>query len=95
MDKDFKKYIKCMEFIEAHPELRGRYEVYVKNQAEKEQLHKAEQRIYEASYQKALNAENGEKVNEVKKRFVEHFEAQGLTKDQIKEQYGDIIGDYI
>ncbi|MGF9891149.1 hypothetical protein [Priestia megaterium] len=95
MDKDFKKYIECMEFIEAHPELRSRYEVYVKNEAEKEQLHKAEQRIYEASYQKALNAENSGKVNEVKKRFVEHFEAQGLTKEQIKEQYGDIIGDYI
>ena len=40
MDKDLKKYIECMEFIEAHPELRSRYEVYVKNEAEKEQLHK-------------------------------------------------------
>jgi len=95
MDKKLEKYIECMEFIEAHPELRGRYEVYVKNKAEEEQLHKAEQRIYEASYQKTLNAENGGKVSEVKKRFIEHFEAQGLTKEQIKERYGDILGDDI
>ncbi|MED4285222.1 hypothetical protein P4679_25205 [Priestia megaterium] len=95
MDKDFKKYIECMEFIEAHPELRSRYEVYVKNEAEKEQLHKAEQRIYEASYQKTLNEENGSKVSEVKKRFIEHFEKQGLTREQIKDRYGDILGDFI